>query len=221
MGPPRQRRHVATGAHGPHGSRFRRDDPALRVARVADHSSRLRSGHDKGARSPTTLRRRHRTGTTTDRVEWLRSEMLKTRVAHGYCSRELVADAAPTPTFANNPTTTSLPPSFNPSSKPNSPTSTPSATTPKHVVELRSRPPRTRRRQHRRPPPTAQKSSLINGLRLTRPRGPVNRALVRELTNKWLRPGHPSLNQGAGGSHKGVDRQLERGPQTIRLAQER
>jgi hypothetical protein len=28
-----------------------------------------------------------------DRVEWLRSEMLKTRVAHGYCSRDLVADA--------------------------------------------------------------------------------------------------------------------------------
>jgi len=26
-------------------------------------------------------------------VEWLRSEMLKTRVAHGYCSRDLAADA--------------------------------------------------------------------------------------------------------------------------------
>lgn len=30
-----------------------------------------------------------------DRLEWLRSEMLKTRVAHGYCSRELVAEACP------------------------------------------------------------------------------------------------------------------------------
>ena len=30
-----------------------------------------------------------------DRVEWLRAEMLKTRVAHGYCSRDLVADACP------------------------------------------------------------------------------------------------------------------------------
>ena len=30
-----------------------------------------------------------------DHVEWLRSEMLKTRVAHGYCSRDLVADAWP------------------------------------------------------------------------------------------------------------------------------
>ena len=28
-----------------------------------------------------------------DRVEWLRTEMLKTRVAHGYCSRNLVAEA--------------------------------------------------------------------------------------------------------------------------------
>src|SRR5665811_2373704 len=29
------------------------------------------------------------------RVEWLRTEMLKTRVAHGYCSRHLVAEACP------------------------------------------------------------------------------------------------------------------------------
>ena len=30
-----------------------------------------------------------------DRVQWLRGEMLKTRVAHGYCSRQLVAEACP------------------------------------------------------------------------------------------------------------------------------
>jgi integrase len=30
-----------------------------------------------------------------DRMSWLRSEMLKTRVAHGYCSRHLAADACP------------------------------------------------------------------------------------------------------------------------------
>jgi site-specific recombinase XerD len=30
-----------------------------------------------------------------DRVEWLRAEMLKTRVAHGYCSRQLAAEACP------------------------------------------------------------------------------------------------------------------------------
>jgi len=30
-----------------------------------------------------------------DRIEWLRAEMLKTRVAHGYCSRHLAAEACP------------------------------------------------------------------------------------------------------------------------------
>jgi len=30
-----------------------------------------------------------------DRVQWLGAEMLKTRVAHGYCSRELAAEACP------------------------------------------------------------------------------------------------------------------------------
>jgi hypothetical protein len=30
-----------------------------------------------------------------DRVQWLGQEMLKTRVAHGYCARELVAEACP------------------------------------------------------------------------------------------------------------------------------
>ncbi|MGH3966128.1 MAG: hypothetical protein ACRDRY_23240 [Pseudonocardiaceae bacterium] len=30
-----------------------------------------------------------------DRISWLRTEMLKTRVAHGYCSRHLAADACP------------------------------------------------------------------------------------------------------------------------------
>ena len=36
--------------------------------------------------------------TTPDRVEWLAAEMLKTRVAHGYCSRDLAAEAC---TYAN------------------------------------------------------------------------------------------------------------------------
>ena len=30
-----------------------------------------------------------------ERVQWLSSEMLKTRVAHGYCSRHLAAEACP------------------------------------------------------------------------------------------------------------------------------
>jgi hypothetical protein len=28
-------------------------------------------------------------------VQWLRAEMLRTRVAHGYCSRQLAAEACP------------------------------------------------------------------------------------------------------------------------------
>lgn len=31
----------------------------------------------------------------SSRIEWLREEMLKTRVAHGYCSRQLAAEACP------------------------------------------------------------------------------------------------------------------------------
>ena len=31
----------------------------------------------------------------SNRIEWLREEMLKTRVAHGYCSRQLAAEACP------------------------------------------------------------------------------------------------------------------------------
>jgi hypothetical protein len=92
---PRQRWHVAPSANGPHGPRLGGDDAALRVARVADRSRRLRSGHDQGARPTVAVRRRHRTRNAPDRVEWLRSEMLKTRVAHGYCSRDLVAEACP------------------------------------------------------------------------------------------------------------------------------
>jgi integrase len=30
-----------------------------------------------------------------DRVQWLREELLKTRMAHGYCSRDLIAEACP------------------------------------------------------------------------------------------------------------------------------
>ena len=33
--------------------------------------------------------------TVPGRVEWLRAELLKTRVAHGYCSRHLAAEACP------------------------------------------------------------------------------------------------------------------------------
>jgi integrase len=37
-----------------------------------------------------------------DKVEWLASEMLKTRVAHGYCARDLVAEACPYANICEN-----------------------------------------------------------------------------------------------------------------------
>ena len=37
-----------------------------------------------------------------DHVDWLHSEMLKTRVAHGYCSRDLAADACPYANICEN-----------------------------------------------------------------------------------------------------------------------
>jgi hypothetical protein len=61
--------------------------------------------------------------------------MLKTRVAHGYCSRQLAAEACP---YANireqcdNFVTTT---EFIPPSKPNSPTSPHYATTPPNAAE--------------------------------------------------------------------------------------
>lgn len=75
-----------------------------------------------------------------DRVQWLGSEMLKTRVAHGYCSRDLVAEACPTPTSASSATTSSPPPSSCPHSSTSSPTCAPSATTPKRAAGTQRQP---------------------------------------------------------------------------------
>jgi hypothetical protein len=66
-----------------------------------------------------------------DRVEWLHAELLKTRVAHGYRSRDLVAEACPTPTSASRATTSSPPPSSCPSSRRSCSTCGRSATTPR------------------------------------------------------------------------------------------
>jgi hypothetical protein len=45
------------------------------------------------------------TAAVPDRIEWLRSELIKTRVAHGYCSRDLAAEPVRTPTSASSATT--------------------------------------------------------------------------------------------------------------------
>lgn len=69
-----------------------------------------------------------------DRVQWLNAEVLKTRVAHGFCSRELAAEACPTPTSAR-PARTSFPqPSSPRPCRPSSQTSARYARTPLPVA---------------------------------------------------------------------------------------
>jgi hypothetical protein len=69
----------------------------LRYAALADGT--VRDAYDAAM---TKLRGRHdlplviaSRPAVPDRVTWLRSEMLKTRVAHGYCSRQLAAEVCP------------------------------------------------------------------------------------------------------------------------------
>ncbi len=69
----------------------------MRYAHLA--SPTLRAAYDQAVgklrqRIPVTSARLGRAG-MPDSVEWLHSEMLKTRVAHGYCSRDLAAEACP------------------------------------------------------------------------------------------------------------------------------
>jgi Phage integrase family len=69
----------------------------LRYARLA--SPTVRNAYETAmgkvrARIPLLIPAGHATRVPS-RVDWLRSEMLKTRVAHGYCARELVAGACP------------------------------------------------------------------------------------------------------------------------------
>ncbi len=73
----------------------RSPEMTIRYARLA--SPTLKAAYDEAAGK---IARRIPVATrpgpaTPDRIEWLASEMLKTRVAHGYCSRDLVADACP------------------------------------------------------------------------------------------------------------------------------
>jgi integrase len=73
----------------------RSPEMTIRYARLA--SPALKSAYDQAAgkiarRIPVAPAGRP---TAPDRVEWLAAEMLKTRVAHGYCSRDLAADACP------------------------------------------------------------------------------------------------------------------------------
>jgi integrase len=74
----------------------RSPEMTIRYARLA--SPTLKAAYDQAAgkiarRIPVAPAGRR--PATPDRVEWLAAEMLKTRVAHGYCSRDLAAEACP------------------------------------------------------------------------------------------------------------------------------
>ena len=64
------------------------------------------------------------------RAEWLRGEMLKTRVAHGYCSRQLAAEACPYANICEQRANYVTAPEFIPQLQASSPTSPRSATWP-------------------------------------------------------------------------------------------
>jgi hypothetical protein len=116
-----------------------------------------------------------------DRLEWLHSEWLKTRVAHGFCSRHPAAGACP---YANICEQCD---NFVPDPNRRDVIAEQLA---RHHPPRRCPPPRLGRRGHtppaprrrpRRPPPTARSRPLPGRFSLTRPRGPDNRLRVPEL----------------------------------------
>jgi hypothetical protein len=59
------------------------------------HPHRLRRSDRQGPGPADPGHRPRRPAHHPGRIEWLRAEMLKTRLAHGYCSRQLAAEACP------------------------------------------------------------------------------------------------------------------------------
>jgi hypothetical protein len=86
-----QRRHEPASPDG--SARHPADDDPLRHPGIPDPAHRLRRGHGQ-LRRQFTLTPAGRP-IIPDKISWLHSEMLKTRVAHGYCSRHQAAGACP------------------------------------------------------------------------------------------------------------------------------
>ena len=94
-----------------------------------------------------------------DRVEWLRAEMLKTRVAHGYCSRQLAAEACPYANICEQCDNYVTAPEFIPAApSPARRHHRPPRRRRRTRLAHRSRPPLTRHRQHPEPPATTSTS---------------------------------------------------------------
>ena len=87
-----------------------------------------------------------------DKVSWLNSEMLKTRVAHGYCSRHEAAAPARMPTSARPATTSSPDPNSTRTPRPAHRRPAPPRRRAISRLGQRSRPARPRRRRTHRPP---------------------------------------------------------------------
>lgn len=149
----------------------RSPEMTIRYARLA--SPTLRDAYDQAIGKMRRLLPIAPTGPAPlpDRIGWLNSEMLKTRVAHGYCSRDLVAEACPYANICETCPATPLLPSSSPPSPTNSPTSAPSATMPTTAAGPPKQPATNASS-------TASKAtsddSLPTTTPLTHPRGPDN-----------------------------------------------
>ena len=93
--PTGQRRDEHASPDGAAWPRHPGDDTALHQPGQPHHPQRLRHRDGQGPLAPTAATDRRRPPRGPDRIQWLHTEILKTRVAHGYCSRYLTADACP------------------------------------------------------------------------------------------------------------------------------
>ena len=92
-----------------------------------------------------------------DKVSWLNSEMLKTRVAHGYCSRHEAAGACPYANICETCDNFITGPEFRDAiQRPAHRHPAPASRRRNPRLGQRSRPPRPRRRRPHRPPPPAE-----------------------------------------------------------------
>ncbi len=99
---PGQRRHEPAGPDGPP----RPVSPQMTLRYAALANGTVRGAYDAAMsrihqRRPLPLVVAGRP-VVPDRVTWLNSEMIKTRVAHGYCSRHLAAEACPYANICEN-----------------------------------------------------------------------------------------------------------------------
>ena len=156
------------------------------------------------------------------RVEWLRAEMLKTRVAHGYCSRQLAAEACPYANICEQCDNYVTAPEFIPQLQAQL----------ADVTALRDD--AAERGWHTE---VARHSRVIASIqahlqRLTRDaktghnalissRGPVNRALVRRADQPQAAPVSAPQRHRARNRHPQVDQRVEQEPQAVRVDQDR